>query len=230
MEPADYCAAQVRAADLDRYLAILYAPVELRPALFALHALDVELATVARTTTEPMIGQIRLAWWREALEKLDTAPPPAQPVLEALAGHVLPRGVAGASLTRLEDGFLALIGGEAVDARDYADARGGTLFEAAATALGVPPAALPAARTAGIVWACAQALASAQPEDAAEARRVGIAAHAELRALPRLPSSGRLLIGLAALARRDLDGEHPPHRGSPARQMRLLWSIITGTG
>ena len=79
MTSDDYCAAAVRDGDLDRYLATLYAPSAARPGLFALHALDLEMAAVVRSTTEPMLGEIRLAWWREQLDKLDRQAPPAQP-------------------------------------------------------------------------------------------------------------------------------------------------------
>ena len=103
----------MRAGDRDRYLATLYAPAPVRPALFALWALDLELGAVVTGASDAMIAEIKLAWWREALERLDHAPPPAQPVLQALAAEVLPRGVTGAALARLEDGWLANLGGEA---------------------------------------------------------------------------------------------------------------------
>ncbi|MEI9850036.1 MAG: squalene/phytoene synthase family protein [Sphingomonas sp.] len=53
-------------------------------ALAALLALDDALARLIRTTGEPALGQMRLAWWRESLERLDAAPPPAEPVLATL--------------------------------------------------------------------------------------------------------------------------------------------------
>ena len=135
---ADHCANLVRTRDRDRWLATLYAPAAVRPALFALHALDLELASVVVTTTDAMLGEIRLAWWREALTRLDTAPPPAQPVLAALAAYALPFGVKGQALEPLEDAFLSLLiderlAGRALD--DHLDRRGGTLFGACATAL-----------------------------------------------------------------------------------------------
>ena len=100
--------------------------------MLALWALDLELAHVVATTTEPMIGQIRLAWWREALERLDTAPPPAQPLLRALAADVLPRGIAGSELAALEDPWLDRLAGEAGNAT--------ALFALAARLLGSPTA------------------------------------------------------------------------------------------
>ncbi len=81
----------------------------------ALWALDLELGSVVENASEPMIAEIKLAWWREALARLDTAPPPAQPLLQALAAEVLPRGVTGAELSGLEDRWLARLTGEAAD-------------------------------------------------------------------------------------------------------------------
>src|ERR1700760_3804181 len=71
--------------DPDRRLALAYAPARARPALEALWRLDVTLGAVVARAREKMVARIRLAWWREALERLDAAPPPAEPLLEALA-------------------------------------------------------------------------------------------------------------------------------------------------
>jgi len=62
------CAALVRRADPDRYFASLFAPAEIRPYLFALYAFNHELARIGETVHEPMMGQIRLQWWREAID------------------------------------------------------------------------------------------------------------------------------------------------------------------
>ena len=87
----------IELADPERALAIAYAPAEHRPALTALFALDERLAGIVAATTEPTIGLIRLAWWRESLEKLDREPPPAEPLLQALAS-LLPLGLTGVAL------------------------------------------------------------------------------------------------------------------------------------
>ena len=81
----DLVTADVKARDRDRYLSVLYAPAAARPALLALHGLDLELAQVVASTTEPMLGEIRLAWWRDALLALDAGQVPAQPLLALLA-------------------------------------------------------------------------------------------------------------------------------------------------
>ena len=65
---ANRLAAAVRAADPDRYFATLFAPAAQRPHLFAFYAFNAELARVAENVREPMLGEIRLEWWRESVE------------------------------------------------------------------------------------------------------------------------------------------------------------------
>ena len=62
-----------RSGDPDRSLAALFAPREARADLFALIALNVELARIAEIVTEPGLGIIRLQWWREAIDRAERA-------------------------------------------------------------------------------------------------------------------------------------------------------------
>lgn len=167
-----------------------------------------------------MASRLRLAWWREALEALDRAPPPAEPVLLALAAHVVP-GIGGAELAAMEEGWSALAAGEALES--YAVKRGGLLFGFTARLLGDP--GFPVAR-AGELWALADlARRSASPEDA----RLALTA-AEARLERRAwPGPLRPLGMLAALARRDVERGLPSERrGAPARVLRMLRHRITG--
>jgi len=66
----EHCAHLVRAADRDRYLAALLAPRGPRQGLMALYALDAELLGVRARITEPLAGEIRLQWWRDAIDAL----------------------------------------------------------------------------------------------------------------------------------------------------------------
>ena len=93
----------------DRDLVRLYWPSELRPAFDALFEIEDALAEVVTSSTQPALGAIRLAWWREALERLDTESPPPEPRLQAAAAELLPRGVTGAMLAELEDGWASLL-------------------------------------------------------------------------------------------------------------------------
>jgi phytoene synthase len=82
-----------------------------RPALRALWDIDLAFADVVSTTLTEQLGAIRLAWWRERLEELDKGVgPPAEPRLQAVAANLIPAGIGGAELSRLEDCWLALLG------------------------------------------------------------------------------------------------------------------------
>ncbi|MEQ8965306.1 MAG: phytoene/squalene synthase family protein [Azospirillaceae bacterium] len=68
------CGRLARRYDPDRYLAALFAPPERREALFALAAFNIEIAKTREAVSEPMLGQIRLQWWRETLNGVFGAP------------------------------------------------------------------------------------------------------------------------------------------------------------
>lgn len=80
----DYCAALVREADRDRYLATLFAPAERRNALYALYAFNIEIGRVRDVAREPIPGEIRLQWWREAVAGERAGEAAANPVAAAL--------------------------------------------------------------------------------------------------------------------------------------------------
>src|SRR3546814_21177126 len=56
-----------------------------------------------------MLGQMRLTWWHDALTRPDAAPPPAEPVLGAVAAELLPIGVTGTELAALVAGREELL-------------------------------------------------------------------------------------------------------------------------
>lgn len=79
------CEETVRRADPDRYFSALFAPEERRPLLFALYALNYELSRIGEAVREPMMGEIRLEWWREAVEGARDGRPRAHDVVQAIA-------------------------------------------------------------------------------------------------------------------------------------------------
>src|SRR5688572_7751451 len=93
----------------DRDLVRLYWPFELRPAFDALFDIDDALADVVVSSTQPALGAIRLAWWREALERLENGSPPPEPKLQAVSSELIPRGISGKALAALEDGWSTLL-------------------------------------------------------------------------------------------------------------------------
>ncbi len=62
--------ARVRAVDEDRWLATRFASADARPGLVAVLAFNHEIARVAEIVSEPMLGEIRLQWWRETLTEI----------------------------------------------------------------------------------------------------------------------------------------------------------------
>lgn len=82
--------AVVREGDRDRYLSVLYAPEEKRNALFALYAFNVEVASIRDRIKEPMPGEIRLQWWRDALTNGAAGNPIADALLAAMNTYDLP--------------------------------------------------------------------------------------------------------------------------------------------
>ena len=83
-------------------------PSSIRPGFAALWKLDLAFADVVATSTDPRLGAIRLAWWRERLEAIEQSAP-AEPRLQAVANDLLPHGVTGLELSRLEDCWLPML-------------------------------------------------------------------------------------------------------------------------
>lgn len=158
-DPVGDCAALVRRHDRDRYVAALVAPKPARGALLALYAFNLEIARVRETVSEPILGRMRLQWWRETLEAIRCGGAVRQHAValalaDAIRGHGLD-----------PEPLAAMIDGREFDLEDrqpgtldelvaYADATAGSLAVAALSVLGGAGAdARAAARDAGTAWA-----------------------------------------------------------------------------
>ncbi|TYB91136.1 squalene/phytoene synthase family protein [Oceaniovalibus sp. ACAM 378] len=64
------CAEMVKKGDPDRFLAVMAAPPAARAVLFPIYAFNVEVARAPWVTKESMIAEMRLQWWRDALEEI----------------------------------------------------------------------------------------------------------------------------------------------------------------
>jgi 15-cis-phytoene synthase len=83
--------ASLRAAEPERYISLLYAPAAKRPALAALYAFDAEIAALRGRVREPLPGEIRLQWWRDAIAAgMPTGNPTADALIDAIRFHDLP--------------------------------------------------------------------------------------------------------------------------------------------
>lgn len=86
----DHCEQLVRAGDKDRYLATLFAPQKYRRALFVLYAFNVEVARTRELAREPMPGELRLQFWRDALVGRGEAHPVATALRDVVVRYQLP--------------------------------------------------------------------------------------------------------------------------------------------
>ncbi len=157
-EALSYCAREVRRADYDRFLTVLFAPPEARERLFALYAFNHEIAKVRETVSEPMLGQIRLQWWREAIAGIYAGTPRQHAVIEALAAAVAERRPPRADLEGLIDAREFDLAGRApatlAELERYCEETSSALLWIAAGLLGAADGAARAKlRPLGIAWA-----------------------------------------------------------------------------
>ena len=150
-----------------------------------------------------------MAWWRERLEEIGAGgDPPAEPRLRAVQMDLIPRGVAGQELSRLEDGWLPLLNAFPWrdDVANGLKLRGRLLFGIGARLLGGDPED---AEAAGALWSLVDGARHCSDVHSRmfllEAGRVAI------RELPaaRPPRFLRRLTGLAAMAAHDVIRNRP---------------------
>jgi phytoene synthase len=164
--------------------------------------LDLAFADVVASTTQPALGAVRLAWWRERLQELDGAAAPAEPRLRAVHRQLVGRGIGGEELSKLEDGWLPLLDpfpwGE--PAAEGLKLRGRVLFNVGARLLGGEPEQ---AEAAGALWSLVDGVRHCSDGDSRH--YLCLAARAAVHEVPRrLPGKIRPLTILAALAAYDL--------------------------
>jgi phytoene synthase len=186
--------------DPDKMLGLAYASSAMRPVLKAVLLLDEALGQVVAGTREPMIGRIRLAWWRERLEALSQGEAaPDEPVLKMVQAQLSSQQIA--ALGALVDGWEVLLDDplERAALQSYAMAR--------ATGIsGVMPSE-PLTRALRF-WALADfGFRCSEPRIAAEAFALASEIAPEI-SLPALPRPFRVLVGLAL---------HDVHQKAPRR-------------
>jgi phytoene synthase len=156
-EAHDSIARSVRRFDPDRYFSALFAPNELRTHLMTLYAFNHEVARVAETVRQPLMGEIRLEWWRETLQGARDGAPRnhelARALAELLATHKLPFALLDAILDAraFDSSDETFADWTALEA--YCDATSGNLIRLATRILGGGDECDAAAREAGIAYA-----------------------------------------------------------------------------
>lgn len=92
------CAAMVERGDPDRFAATMAAPPPARELLWPLYALNLEVARAPWASSEPMIAEMRLQWWRDAVEETGAGRPARahevmRPLADVIAARHLPLAV-----------------------------------------------------------------------------------------------------------------------------------------
>ncbi|HKL70365.1 phytoene/squalene synthase family protein [Salibaculum sp.] len=135
------CAEIVERGDPDRFLATMAAPPGARGVLFPLYAFNIEVSRAPWVTEEPMIAEMRLQWWRDALDEIAAGGPVRSHevtlelarVLDAPAARALDRTVAARRWDIYKDPFE-----DAAHFEDYLDATAAELMWQAVRLLGGP--------------------------------------------------------------------------------------------
>lgn len=182
----EYCEALVRERDRERFLATLFAPAKARPHLFALYAFDLEIAHVPDAVREPMAGEIRFQWWRDAIGGERAEEAQANPVAAALLDTMTRCGLSAEALIAVIDARQFDLLGQPMESleklNEYLDATAGAIVGLAVRILGGAPKADEVVQCAG--------------------RAIGPTR--VLRNLARDVSKGRLFIPLDLLAAHDV--------------------------
>lgn len=234
-EPDTDLDALVRRVDPDRWLASRFiADPKARADVIALYAFNYELARVAGGVSNALMGEIRLTWWREAMEEIAAGRPPRRhPTAEAVAAAGYPFGaLAEMAEARMADLDAAPFETEG-EVLAYVDATAGAVTMLAAWRLDPtadPHAVRDAARAYGLagLWRLKRTGIQRLPTDWTQAdvrRRVGEArrkANAALKALPvtAFPAAASAALAMAQAGAREL--------GEMETRLRLTWAVATG--
>lgn len=204
-------------------LALAWSGPKVRAPLSIALQLDRRLARIVGRTQEPVLGQMRLAWWREALGKPVAGRPRGDAVLDGIGRLWHGRE---ASLVQMVDGWEVLVTAESLgpaEAEAFGEGRG-AFFAGLA---GMPAEGARAVRlaAAGRRWALADAAAGvSDPAEAAVLAETGRAVAAPAGRIPR-PLAG--LAVLEALAVRALArGGRPLMEGRGASLAALRAAIF----
>jgi len=144
----------LKSADPDRVRAALMATAEVRDDLIVLYAFHHELAKVPEVTSEPMLGQIRYQWWRDAVEEIYGDAPVRRhevstPLADLLSRHDIPRFLIDKLIDGRERDLDPQPFADLAAAQDYAAATSGVLAGLAARICG---AESDVASQLGTVW------------------------------------------------------------------------------
>lgn len=205
----------VRRVDPDRWLSSRFiGDAQARADVVTLYAYDHELARAPRVASNPILGEIRLTWWREALDEVfDGREVRRHPTAQALAEMIRRRGMPREPFEALIDARYRELDPapmSATEAETWARNTGGRIAEMAVAIL--DPGADPlAANAAGTAWSLSRRADRAQFD---HVRR-------EARGLAR----GLSVAAFPAVAHAALGGAAGSELG---RRLRILLAVVRG--
>jgi len=211
----------VRRVDPDRWLSSRFIGDErARADVLTIYAYDHELARAPRVASNPLLGEIRLTWWREALDEIfEGRPVRAHPTAQALADVVLRRSLPREPLEAMIDARYRELDKtpmKETELLDWARDTGGVAAQVAASILD-PASDAKLALAGGAAWALGQRLVD-YPDLRPTFLRVIHAARGASRALS--------VAAFPAVAHAALAGR--PSRSDFSRRLRLTIAVARG--
>lgn len=198
---------QVRKADPDRWLSSrLVGDEQARADLITLYAFEAELMGIPTRVTQPLLAEMRYAWWREQMDGVFAGVArKGHPVLEALTELVARRGLDRAPFDALIEAHIDRVHGEPHDLYAF-------YVRPMQTAVHIlaGPGHGEAVADSGNVWGLSQVGRGAEA--------AAFRADANL-ALRRLPAAAFPAVAHAALA---------TDAPEPIKRLRLIWATLRG--
>ncbi|CAN5301847.1 phytoene/squalene synthase family protein [soil metagenome] len=221
--------AHLRTRDPDRWLsARLIADPATRREVLALYAFDDAVRAVAPAVTQPMLGEMRYAWWAEAVDDLAAGRPArGHPVLQAIAAPLTAGRLKAAFLHRLIEARRTDLDeeppqGETLEA--FLDGAFVAPLQAAAQLLD-PAAEACDLSGAGRAWGLASSARKGSPTAEAITSAVAEALTAAKSSVASLPVAAFPAVAHVTLARLYAKGRTP---GELERRARILAASALG--
>jgi NADH dehydrogenase [ubiquinone] 1 alpha subcomplex assembly factor 6 len=234
-------AHSLRRHDRDRYLTTLFAPADRRGALVALYAFNFEVAKTREIVREPLLGRIRLQWWREAIDEVYRgATPRHHEVVEPLAAAIRAHDLTRYHFDRLIDARESDLADEPpadlAALETYAEDSAARLVRLALEILDArDAAAAAAARHVGIAWAVIGTIRAlpiqarlrrvSLPADLIAETGLDVARFLELKSSPAL---SRIVERLAERAREHLAAAREARAAIPPDARAALLPAVLG--
>lgn len=213
-EPADILPPEAE-------LAVAWSPPKVRAAFSILLQLDRRLAKIVARTTEPMLGQMRLAWWRDVLKQSPAQRPRGDAVLDQIGALWSGREE---SLIAMVDGWEILIGEDRLGPDDVNAFAGGRAAPFVSFAGQGDSAGSQRAEQAARCWALVDvAVGVSDPEERALFLEAATACSTKGG---RFPGDLRGLAVLEALARRALRNNGAPLMAGRGAALAALRAAI----